>query len=131
MHTEAIGNMRELLHERTLLDKQAKDVSQRLSNMSAAMRGDYFLRWDRILDQVARAIPRSVQIRSLSSDGSSMIMLEGQALSYEAVELFLDMLSNCEHVKSASLAKTEKGSKSDKWIRYSIGCSLTDRKEYQ
>ncbi len=131
MHTEAIGNMRALLHERTLLDKQAKDVSQRLSNMSAAMRSDYFLRWDRILTQVARAIPRSVQIRSLSSDGSSMIMLEGQALSYEAVELFLDMLSNCEHVKSASLAGTEKVSKSDKWIRYSIGCSLTDGKEYQ
>jgi hypothetical protein len=58
-------------------------------------------------------------------------MLEGQALSYEAVELFLDMLSNCQHVKSASLAETEKVSKSDKWIRYSIGCSLTDGKEYQ
>jgi Tfp pilus assembly protein PilN len=131
MHTEAIGNMRALLHERTLLDKQAKDVSQKLSKMNAAVRGGYFLRWDRILTQIARAIPRSVQIRSLSSDGSSMIMLEGQALSYEAVELFLDMLSNCEHVKSASLAGTEKVSKSDKWIRYSIGCSLTDGKEYQ
>jgi len=131
MRTEVIGNMRALLHERTLLDKQAKDVSQRLSNMSAAVRGGYFLRWDRILTQIARAIPRSVQIRSLSSDGSSMITLEGQALAYEAVELFLDMLSNCEHVKSASLAGTEKVSGSNKWIRYSIGCSLTDRKEYQ
>ncbi len=129
--TEVIENMQALSRERILLDEQVKDASQRLSNMSAAMRGDYFLRWDQILDQVALAIPRSVQIRSLSSDGSSMLMLEGQALSYEAVELFLDMLSNCRHIKSASLAETEKVSKSDKWIRYSIGCSLTDGKEYQ
>jgi Tfp pilus assembly protein PilN len=131
MHTEAIENMRALSRERILLDEQVKDTSQRLSNMNAAMRGTYFLRWDRILTQIARVIPRSVQIRSLSSDGSSMLMLEGQALSYEAVELFLDMLSNCEHVKSASLAGAEKVRKSGKWIRYSIGCSLTDRKEYQ
>jgi Tfp pilus assembly protein PilN len=129
--TEAVGNMRTLSHERILLDEQVKDISQRLSNMNAAMRGDYFLRWDRILTQIARAIPKSVQIRSLSSDGSSMIMLEGQALSYEAVDLFLDMLSNCEYVKSTSLSGTEKVSKSGEWIRYSIGCSLTDGKEYQ
>ena len=129
--TEAIENMRALLHEWTLLDEQVKDASQKLSSMGVATRDDYFLRWDRILDQVARAIPRSVRIHSLSSNGGSMLMLEGQALSYEAVELFLDMLSNCKHIKSASLARTEKDSESDKWISYSIGCSLTDRKEYQ
>ncbi len=131
MRTEAIGNMRALLHEWTLLDEQVKDTSQKLSSMGVAARDDYFLRWDQILDQVARAIPRSVRIHSLSSDDGSILMLEGQTLSYEAVELFLDMLSNCKHIKSASLARTEKDSESDKWIRYSIGCSLTDRKEYQ
>lgn len=131
MRTEAIENMRALLHERTLLDEQLKDTSKNLSNMSAAVRDDYFLRWDQILAQIARVIPGSVRIRSLSSNDSSTIVLEGQALSYEAVELFLDMLSNCEYIESASLAGTKKDSKSDKWIRYSIGCSLTDRKEYQ
>ena len=131
MRMEAIGNMRTLLHERTLLDEQMKDATQKLNNMSAAARGDCFLRWDRILEQVARAIPRNVRIHSLSSDGGSMMTLEGQALSYEAVELFVDMLSRCEHIKSASLAGTEKDSESNKWIRYTIGCSLTDRKEYQ
>jgi Tfp pilus assembly protein PilN len=131
MHTEAIENIRVLSHEQRLLDEQVKDASQRLSNMGAAIRSYSFLRWDQILSQIARAVPKSVQIHSLSSDGSSVIMLEGQARSYEAVELFLNMLSKCEHVKSASLAGTEKVSESDKWIRYSIGCSLTDRKEYQ
>jgi Tfp pilus assembly protein PilN len=130
MRTVAIENMRTLLHERTSLDEQVKDASQRLSNMSVAVRGGYFLRWDQILERVAIAIPRNVQICSLSSDGSSMT-LEGQALSYEAVELFLDMLSGCEHIKSASLKGTEKDSESDKWIRYTIGCLLTERKEYQ
>ncbi len=131
MRAEAIENMRALLHERTSLDEQVKDTSQKLSSMGVATRDDYFLRWDQILNEVARAIPRSVRISSLSSDGGSMITLEGQTFSYEAVELFLDMLSNCEHIKSASLAETQKGSESDKWIKYSIGCLLTDRKEYQ
>jgi len=131
IRTEAIENMRTLSHERTLLDEQVKDASQRLSNMSAAVRSGYFLRWDRVLAQVAHAIPRNVRICSFSSDGGSMITFEGQALSYEAVELFLDMLSRCEHIKSASLAGTEKDSESNKWIKYTIGCSLTNLKEYQ
>jgi Tfp pilus assembly protein PilN len=131
MREEAIGNMRTLSHERTLIDEQIKDATQKLNNMSAASRGDCFLRWDKILEQVARAIPRAVRIHSLSSNGGSMMTLEGQAPSYEAVELFLNMLSKCEYIKSASLAGTEKVGESDKWIQYTINCSLTDRKEYQ
>lgn len=131
MRTEAIENMRTLVHEQTLLDGQIKDEAQKLNNMGAVVRSGYFHRWDRILEQIAHAIPRNVRICSLSSNGGSMITFEGQALSYEAVELFRDMLSRCEHIKSASLAGTEKDSESDKWIKYTIGCSLTDRKEYQ
>jgi len=131
MRAEAIENMRALLHERTLLDEQVKDTSQKLSSMGVAIRDAYFLRWDQILNEVARAIPRSVRIHSLSSNSGSMLMLEGQAFSYEAVELFLDMLNNCRHIKSASLTRTGRYSESDKLIRYSIDCSLTDRKEYQ
>jgi Tfp pilus assembly protein PilN len=126
MRAKAIENMRTLLHERASLDKQIEDATQKLSNMSAAVRSGYFLRWDQILEQIARAIPRNVRIRSLSSDGGSTVTLEGQAASYEAVELFRDMLNKCEHIKSASLAGTEKDSESNKWIKYTINCSLTD-----
>jgi Tfp pilus assembly protein PilN len=131
MRTDVVENMRTLSHERALLDEQVKDASQRLSNVSTAARGDYFLRWDRILEQIARAIPRNVRICSLSSGSDSTVMLEGQALSYEAVELFLKTLSKCEYIKSALLVGTEKDSESDKWIKYSVSCLLTERKEYQ
>jgi len=131
MRTEALEDMQILLQERTSLDRQVKEKSENLSNISSGARSSNFLRWDLVLEQIAYAIPGSVQIRSLSSDSGSMIVLEGQALSYEAVELFVDTLGKCDCIKSASLAGTEKDGKSNRWVRYSIGCSLIDRKEYQ
>jgi Tfp pilus assembly protein PilN len=128
--TKAIENMGALLQERTLLDGQIKDATQKLSNMSAAVKSGYFPRWDQILKEVASAIPTNARINSLSNEGSSTVRLEGQAISYEAVELFLAKLGRCEHIKSASLAGTEKDSESNKWVKYIINCSLSDQKDY-
>jgi Tfp pilus assembly protein PilN len=130
MRTKAIENIGALLQERTLLDGQIKDATQKLNNMSEAVKSSYFPRWNQILIEIASAIPKNARIHSFSSNGSSTARLEGQAISYEAVKLFLDALSRCEHIKSASLAGTEKDSESNKWIKYTINCSLSDQKEY-
>jgi Tfp pilus assembly protein PilN len=130
MCAEAIDNMKALLQERTSLDGQIKDATQKFNSMCAAVKSGYFPRWDQILKEVAHAIPTGARIHSLSSNGGSTVRLEGEALSYEAVELFLDKLSKCEHIKSASLAATEKDSELNKWIKYTINCSLTGREDY-
>jgi hypothetical protein len=51
-------------------------------------------------------------------------LLEGQALSYEAVHLFVDMLNAGEYIESASLTGTKRDNRSGGLLRYSINCSL-------
>jgi Tfp pilus assembly protein PilN len=122
--TQLRRNIKELLNEQALLNKQIVSVSEKLNSMNAVLKPRSFLRWGQILDGVRLAIPKKARVTELSSGASSKLLLYGQALSYEAVYLFVDMLNNCKHIKSASLIKTKKDSGSRNLVSYSIGCSL-------
>lgn len=54
------------------------------------------------------------------------MLIEGQALSYDAIDLFVDELNACEHVKSASLLGTKKRSWDSSLVGYTVGCSLIE-----
>ncbi len=117
-------DIRALLNEQVLLNEQIVNVSEKLNSMNAILRPRFFLRWGQILDGVRLAIPKTVRVTSLSSGDNSKMLLHGQALSYEAVYLFVDMLNTCKHIESAKLIGTKRDSKPRGLVRYSISCSL-------
>ena len=117
-------DIRALLNEQVLLNEQIVNVSEKLNSMNAILSPRSFLRWGQILDGVRLAIPKTVRITNLSSGDNSKMLLHGQALSYEGVYLFVDMLNTCKHIESASPIETKKDSKSRDLVRYSISCSL-------
>jgi len=92
--------------------------------MNAASGTGAFLKWGQILNDIRFAIPKTARITNLSSSSNSKILLEGQAFSYEAVHLFVDMLNAGEYIESASLIGTQKDKESGGLVRYSINCSL-------
>ena len=52
--------------------------------------------------------PKAVRIANLSGKGDSMMLLEGLALSYEAIHLFVNLLEQSENIDSASLLRRKR-----------------------
>jgi hypothetical protein len=115
-----------LLNEQITLSEQIANVSENLNGMSAILSAGPFLRWDQILNEIKSSIPKTARITNLFSDDDSRVLFKGQALSYESIHLFADVLSNSKHVESASLTGTEKDSELSSLVIYSISCSLIE-----
>ena len=112
------------MNELVSLNKQITDISENLSGMSAILSAKSFLRWDQILNEICSTIPKPVQITDISSEDTSKVLFKGQALSYESIHFFVEMLNNSTYIKSASLIGTERDDEESGLVTYSVNCSL-------
>ena len=65
-------------------------MSEKLDLMNNAMSTGSVLEWDQILTDIKLATPKTVRITGLSSSDNSKMLLDGRALSYEAIYLFVN-----------------------------------------
>jgi len=122
--TQVHRNTPELLKEKALLQEQITDLSEKINITKETLSAGSSLKWDRILSDIRRVTPQTVRITSLQGSDNFRMLLDGQALSYEAIYLFVDTLSTCKNIESASLIGTEKYNESEHLVKYSIRCSL-------
>ena len=118
-----------LIKEHEVVDKQIKQLTNRIDRAKAILDSRKQVSWPSILDDIRNGTPTSMRITRLAGLSNSRMFLEGVALSHKAVHLFVDMLNKTEHIDSASLVKTEKGQGKDGVAVYEIDCSLTQVKE--
>jgi hypothetical protein len=122
--TQVERNIPELLNEQALLQKQITEVSQKLDVTQDALSSCLPLNWGQVLSDIRQATPKTVRLTGLRSSDNSVMLLDGQALSYGAVYLFVDALGACKNIESASLIGTEQYQGSEALVRYSIRCLL-------
>lgn len=127
--TELSQDTYTLLNEQQLLDKQIKQLSDRPARLSRILGSRYDMDWAKILEDVRSRTPKTVRITNLYSKESSMMYLEGLALSYEAVHLFVEMLNKSDHISSASLTETVREDEPGGLVMYTINCLLTREKK--
>ena len=113
-----------LLKEQEFLDKQIKLISQKPEKISSIIETHLDVDWSNILTDIRNRTPQMVRITKLSDTKDAGIRLEGMALSYEAIRLFVKLLNDSEYISSASLIETTKNDQSDGFIAYLINCSL-------
>jgi len=124
---QSLQDISELLKEEQLLDRQIKQLSEgpgRLNEILSS-RGDGD--WLGLLNDLRSRAPKTVRVTNLFSKAGSRMFLEGLALSYESVHLFVNMLDKSEHLDSASLIEAEKDKEENGLVRYAISCSLTPK----
>jgi len=119
-------SIRTLLDEQASLNEQITNVSENLSSINDILSTKSFLRWDQILSEIRSTIPKPVRITNISSEDNSKVLFRGQALYYESIHLFVEMLNNSTHIKSASLIGTEKDDELSGLVTYSVNCSLIE-----
>ncbi len=118
-----------LLKEQELLDRQIKQISEIPAQLSSILGTRPSIDWANILEDIRKLTPKNIRIINLYSRDSSRMYLEGMAISYETIHLFVKMLNNSDHINSASLTETTKEDKTDGFIMYTIDCELKPEKE--
>jgi Tfp pilus assembly PilM family ATPase/Tfp pilus assembly protein PilN len=113
-----------LLNEQSLLQKQIADVSAKLEQINNTIDTNTVLDWGPILNEIGDATPETVRISKLDSGENSEIQLSGQAVSYPAVNLFIEALNKCRNIDSASLIGSRSDRQSEGLVEYSIRCTL-------
>ncbi len=115
-----------LVGKRASVNKQIDAVSNQIDQINAILGSHHDTDWPSLLNDIGKAIPRTVCITNLSSGASSGMSLKGLAMSNEAVYRFADRLNKSERINSASIAGTERDSKG--FISYEINCTLAPKK---
>jgi type IV pilus assembly protein PilM len=114
-------DMKMMISENNRLEKEITELSGRLDNITGVIKTDSVLEWGPILKDIGSAIPKQTRLASIRSSESG-ILLSGQALSNEAVYLFVDSLKGSKSIKSASIIEAKKDSQSNMLVNYSIIC---------
>jgi hypothetical protein len=115
----------ELLNEQSNLQQQFEQVSTKLEQINKTIKTDTVLKWGPILEEIRLVTPETVRITELDSKENSEILLNGQAVSYPAVNLFIEALNTCKNIESASLIVSKSNRQSNGLVEYSISCLLT------
>ena len=102
-----------LLKEQELLDRQIKQLSEIPTRLSSILGSRISIDWANILEDIRRLTPKTARIIDLYSRDPSGMYLEGLAISYESVHLFVKMLNNSDYISSASLTETNKEDEAD------------------
>ena len=113
-----------LLNEQLLLQKQITEISAKLEQINNTIDTNTVLDWGPILNEIRDATPETVRISKLDSVENSEIVLIGQAVSYQAVNLFIEALNKCRNIESASLIGSRSDRQSEDLVEYSIRCTL-------
>jgi len=118
-----------LLQEQDLLNRQIKQISEIPARLGSIIESRPSINWANILGDIKKLTPKTIRIMNLYSTDSSRMYLEGMAISYETIHLFVQMLNNSDYISSATLTETTKEDKSDGFIIYTINCELQQEKE--
>ena len=122
-------SIQNLLAEQALLNEKIDDLGENFSSMDNILQGTAFVNWCKILNEISAVTPKTVRITNLLSEDSTKVLFKGQALTYESVHLFVEMLNGCEQIRSASLVGTEKDQERGGLVTYSIRCLLNKPSE--
>jgi len=122
------GDTQLLLDEQMSLNRKITGISKELSNMKTVLGNTPLFKWGEILSDIGHAIPRKVQITNAFCGDNLNVLLEGWAISYEALYDFVARLEKSEQIESASLITTANKTSTDDLVRYSINCSLARHK---
>ncbi len=117
-----------LLREQESLDRQIELLSERPARLKGILDSRYSLDWAGILEDVRSRTPKAVRITNLYNRGNTEMHLEGLALSYEVVRLFVKMLNESDYISSASL-NMRREERAGGLVMYTINCSLTREKK--
>jgi Tfp pilus assembly protein PilN len=127
--SEQVQQTYDMIHQQDQIKQQIEQLSGKPNGLTRLQSLQQEVDWLNFLNDVRAVTPRTVRITNLSGGARDKVVIEGLAMSYESIHLFVNMLNKSEYIAEASLAGTEKKTEGDGFVKYSINCVLTKKKE--
>jgi Tfp pilus assembly protein PilN len=123
-------NLEQLTRAQTGINKSLRQTTESVNIIKTVFDNKIWYNWTFVLAELGKDTPMTVQIQKLWAQDSSKIQIEGLAVSYDAINDFIDRLNLCKVISSAQLTGTKQNTQyGNGLIDYSISCSLAHSKE--
>jgi Tfp pilus assembly protein PilN len=117
--------VQDLMREQTLLDEKTALYTEYVKAMDAALVNTSYMSWAPLLERISQTIPEAVQITSFVNGQGRKVSIQGLALSYKAIDLFVENLNKSPYFESAVLAQTSKSASQKNMLLYNVNCIIT------
>jgi len=118
-----------MIHKLDLINQQIKQYSERPADLNKLQSLQRKVDWSNLFNDIRTSTPKTVRIVNLYGNVKNKVIIEGLAISYESIHLFVNMLNRSQYIEEASLAGTEKKQETNGLIKYSINCVLSEKEE--
>ncbi|MBN2019693.1 MAG: pilus assembly protein PilM [Sedimentisphaerales bacterium] len=116
-----------MIQQHQNLDSRLDILSTRLKRLSQISASYNDVNLVELLDDIRNATPGSVMITSISYTDGTRLIVEGLAMSNEAVDLFVGLLEKSRVISMVTLLEARKQDGQKGLIIYQLGCKLKNR----
>ena len=113
-----------LLKQRGLLNSRLGLLTSRLNGIEQIRASHHDVNWAEVFDEIRRAAPGTVRITAMSCQDGSKMLIQGLALSNEAVYSFINLLEKSPNIASVTLLETREQNSQNGIITYQLNCKL-------
>jgi Tfp pilus assembly protein PilN len=122
-------NIRTLMQEEAALDRKNEALTKNAQAVKSIISTSASKDWPKILRDIGYRTPKNLRITHLTAKNSTKMILEGQALSFDQVNMFIALLEKSPFIASVKLAKSQIDPAAHDLLSYNIICSFTADKE--
>lgn len=113
-----------LLERQKLLIERLGALTNRLDGIEKIRAAHRDVNWAQLFDEISKAAPSSVRISAIVCQDGSKMLIQGLALSNEAVYSFINLLEKSPDIASVTLLETREQNPQSGLITYQLNCKL-------
>ena len=118
-------NVEQLLRDQRHINTQIANLSNKKEKMCKIFEVKKEYLWPQILEDIRDNTPATLYITRISNSGGADLVLQGNATSFQSIHIFTKLLGESRHIKSATVAQTQKNLDVEGMVAYSIACVLS------
>ena len=122
---DPIGNIEALLKKQRGISEQVAFLSDKKQGMKEVFDDYSGVKWHDLLHDIRTRTPVSLYLTRLSCSEDRTIMLQGNAISFKAIHIFAELLTQSDYFKAAAVAETNK-SNTEGLVNFALRIELMD-----
>lgn len=119
-------SIEQLLAKQRHVNDRIEYLSDKKTKMNKIFETETVYDWAEILNDIRKNVPATLYITNMSALQGSDFIVEGNARSFKSIHVFAELLTQSKYIQSAVVAQTQKNSRINGMVAYSISCILSD-----
>lgn len=121
----SLSNTSSFVGKNVKLSGEVEKLSKKLDMLNQAINSGWNLNWSLVLDDIRKKTPKLLYISQLRCDDNAKFLIKGKSLSYEAINIFVELLAESSFLDSATVTQTEKDDNVSGLISFYVDCLIT------